>query len=84
MTNFIIFLKTIFTNDEGTKTPINTIINNPNAPILLCSDTPRNFDLEDEYLNEKMFGKIEYSYGIGGAIEISIYVIMIYTYGCSC
>ena len=55
--------------DEGTKTPINTLLNNPNAPILFMSATPRIFDLEDEYLNEKMFGKIEYSYGMGDAIR---------------
>ena len=55
--------------DKGTKTPINTLLNNPNAPILFMSATPRIFDLEDEYLNEKMFGKIEYSYGMGDAIR---------------
>ena len=51
------------------KTPINKLLNNQSVNILFMSATPRIFELEDEYLNEELFGNIEYSYGMGDAIR---------------
>ena len=59
----------VFEDDTMEKTPINKLLNNQSVDILFMSATPRIFELEDEYLNEELFGNIEYSYGMGDAIR---------------